>query len=342
MDIELLDTLKLIISRYDNRTQGSVFISMSDFSWYNQRNGQLSSLYHQGYISKPRFYDNGVEISLTQSGRQFFEIDKGGPSLTKDKIYEILSKLNNKMEIPEDCFGYEKREANGIIKQLQNEGLIAGAAFAEGGSRKPPLIVWLDHAYVTMQGLDFLENYKNEIPSKIDIPYEFISACAKIADNPASYASFDEDGLNREIRNFMDSAITRFGYSISDQSQQGLGQTGKKAGELDIRICKNGIPIAIYEGLIHSSKQALTEHIDKSIKKYNQSGCRSVYVVEFSRNKRFGGFWDDAMECVSNHPKITNLEEVNTQLLGVKMLKGLFSWHDQQGDFYYIGVNCST
>ena len=50
MDIELLDTLKLIISRYDNRTQGSVFISMSDFSWYNQRNGQLSSLYHQGYI----------------------------------------------------------------------------------------------------------------------------------------------------------------------------------------------------------------------------------------------------------------------------------------------------
>ena len=262
--------------------------------------------------------------------------------MTKDKIYDILFQLNAKMEIPDDCFGYKKREANEIIKQLQNEGLIAGAAFAEGGSRKPSLIVWLDHAYVTMQGLDFLENYKNEIPSKIDIPHEFISACAKIADNPASYASFDEDGLNREIRNFLDSAITRFGYAISDQSQQGLGQTGKRAGELDIRICKNGIPIAIYEGLIHSSKQALTEHIDKSIEKYNQSGCQSVYVVEFSRIRGFGGFWDNAMECIANHSKITNLEEVNTKLLGVKMLKGLFSWQNQKGEFYYIGVNCSA
>ena len=42
MDIELVETLKLIIDRYEGRTQGSVFIPMRDFPWYHERNGQLT------------------------------------------------------------------------------------------------------------------------------------------------------------------------------------------------------------------------------------------------------------------------------------------------------------
>ena len=76
--------------------------------------------------------------------------------------------------------------------------------------------------------------------------------------NTSSYAGFDEDGLNREVRNFLDSAITRFGYTIADQTQQGL--SGTKPGELDIRISKNGIPIAIYEELIHKDRNWLGKH----------------------------------------------------------------------------------
>lgn len=341
MDIELVETLQLIIERYQGRTMGSVFIPMRDFPWYHERNGQLTRLQEAGMIIKPRFYDNGADITLTQAGRHFFDEPEGSVSLNKEKIYEILVALHKEMKMPSDCFGYERREANGVIKYLQDEGLISGAGIAMGGARKPPAVIWLEGATITLKGLQFIEDYEkaaNE-PSSIDLTHEFISACAKIADNPVSYASFDEDSLNREVRNFLDSAITRFGYTIADQTQQGFGKTDKKPGELDIRICKNGIPLAIYEGLVHKDRDWLETHIDKAIGKYNQSGCKAVYVVEFSRNKGFGGFWDGATEIIEENSKVS-VKEKNTGLLGVKMLKGTFDWEGQKGDFYYIGVNC--
>ncbi len=79
--------------------------------------------------------------------------------------------------------------------------------------------------------------------------------------------------------------------------------------------------------------------IEKAVGKYNQSGCKAVYVVEFSRNKGFGGFWDNACEIFEELGKVSVKEE-NTGLLGVKMLEGSFDWEQQKGDFYYIGVNC--
>ncbi len=77
MDIELVETLKLIIDRYEGRTQGSVFILMRDFPWYHERNGQLTRLQEAGMIIKPRFYDNGADITLTQAGRHFFDEPEG-------------------------------------------------------------------------------------------------------------------------------------------------------------------------------------------------------------------------------------------------------------------------
>ena len=72
MNIELAETLQLIIDRYHGRTQGSVFIKMKDFSWHNEMNGQLTKLHEMGYITKPRFYDDGADITLTNSGRTYF------------------------------------------------------------------------------------------------------------------------------------------------------------------------------------------------------------------------------------------------------------------------------
>lgn len=66
MTEELVQTLKLIIDRYGSRSTGSVFIPMSDFPWFNERNGQLTKLYDEGMIIRPRYYDNGAEITLTK------------------------------------------------------------------------------------------------------------------------------------------------------------------------------------------------------------------------------------------------------------------------------------
>lgn len=48
MDVELVDSLKLIIDRYEARTKGSVFIPLEDFCWYDHRHGQLSQLADMG------------------------------------------------------------------------------------------------------------------------------------------------------------------------------------------------------------------------------------------------------------------------------------------------------
>ncbi len=73
MDIELVETLRLIIERYRGRTQGSVFIPLKDFPWHNKGNNQLTKLHNEGMISKPRYFDNGAEITITKAGRDFFK-----------------------------------------------------------------------------------------------------------------------------------------------------------------------------------------------------------------------------------------------------------------------------
>ena len=337
VDIDLVETLKLITERFNGRTQGSVFIPMNEFPWYNERNGQLTRLKEMGLISNLRFEDNGAVIGLTQKGRRFFDERERMTSLNKDKMFEILQALTVEMKIPEGNFGFEPGPCRGAIKQLQEQGYIAGVKFAEGGWDPNPRMMWIERGYVTAKGIQLIEDY---LKQDINLTEEFISACAKIADNPASYTGFDEDGLNREIRNFLDSAISRFGYTIADQTQQGLGETSKRAGELDIRISKNGIPVAIFEGLIHKDKKYFYGHIQKAISQYNGSGCKSVYVVEYSKNKGFGHFWDNAYDLLNECANVDNVSEENTGLLGVKMLKGTFVWEGQQGAFYYIGVNC--
>ena len=129
MDIELVETLKLIIDRYEGRTQGSVFIPMQDFPWYNERNGQLTKLQIEGMITKPRYFDDGAEITLSQAGRHFFDEPERSVSLNKEKIYEILSTLSQEMKVPDGDFGFEPGPCRRAIKQLQEQGYIQGGCF---------------------------------------------------------------------------------------------------------------------------------------------------------------------------------------------------------------------
>lgn len=45
-------------------------------------------------------------------------------------------------------------------------------------------------------------------------------------------------------------------------------------------------------------------NIDKAIGKYNQSGCKAVYIVEIYRNERFGVSWNHSIRNIVKHPKI--------------------------------------
>lgn len=73
MNYEIAETLKLIIDQYAGRTQGSVFIKMTELPGYRTGGAHLTDLQNMGFISKPRKFDNGADITLTSAGRQFFE-----------------------------------------------------------------------------------------------------------------------------------------------------------------------------------------------------------------------------------------------------------------------------
>lgn len=73
MNDEVRITLALIQERIQESGCQSVFILMKDFPWFNERNGQLTRLYNRGLITKPRFYDDGVELRLTEEGREYLE-----------------------------------------------------------------------------------------------------------------------------------------------------------------------------------------------------------------------------------------------------------------------------
>ena len=72
MTEELIQTLRIIIERYGARITGSVFIPIEDFPWHKAPNHQLTKLFEEGMIAKPRFYDNGADITLTDAGRDYF------------------------------------------------------------------------------------------------------------------------------------------------------------------------------------------------------------------------------------------------------------------------------
>lgn len=262
-----------------------------------------------------------------------------------DRLDRVISSDDTEgaKNLQEEILAVLSSDFDGLKRGLTNYGLYMAASFGGKTIESYTPVDYVKDARTLRSRLQaeleksqFTSDLSIVMPT-VDLPHEFVSACAKIADNPASYSGFDEDSLNRVIRDLLTSAITRFGYTIADQTQQGL--SGTKPGELDIRINKNGIPAAIYEGLIHKDKQYLYDHINKTIGKYNQSGCKAVYVVEFSRNKGFGGFWENTCKNIEEYNKV-NVKEEDTGLLGVKMLKGSFDWEGQKGDFYYIGVNC--
>lgn len=172
------------------------------------------------------------------------------------------------------------------------------------------------------------------------ITKKIITACAIISNNPVDYQGYNEDGLNRQVRNSLKDRLEYLGYSVGSQEQQGLGLTGKQSGEVDILIQKAGLPIAIYEGLLHRGNDYLKNHIEKAITRYNISGCKLVYIVEFIREKNFGSKWEMALNSIIEYTG-TAVKEIDTGLNGIRMGDILFQWGDRGiGKMVFICVNC--
>lgn len=172
------------------------------------------------------------------------------------------------------------------------------------------------------------------------ITRKILQSSEMISNNPVIYHDYNEDELNTQIRDFLRAALTDNGYEVCDQSLQGVGASGKTQGRPDIVIRRSGIPIAIYEALIDHGDPYRKTHIDKAIRRYNISGCKRIYIIEFSRKEYFMHYWDSVKTTLHDYPQI-KVEEVDSGLNGVKICEGVFEWNgDGKGEFAFIGVNC--
>ena len=112
------------------------------------------------------------------------------------------------------------------------------------------------------------------------------------------YEGKKENNINDGIRNQLSIV-----YDIKDQTRQGVSESGKDAGEVDILICDNGNPAVIMEGLKldYFNQDYLDTHINKVLSKYDPNGCPLVYILIYATVKEFGDFWDKVMNHMEGY-----------------------------------------
>ena len=82
-------------------------------------------------------------------------------------------------------------------------------------------------------------------------------------------------------------------YEIKDQTRQGDSVSGKDAGEVDLQICKSGMPLVMIEGIKLKSldKNNLDIHIKKVMTNYDPNGCPYAVLLIYCTADIFNDFY---------------------------------------------------
>jgi len=126
---------------------------------------------------------------------------------------------------------------------------------------------------------------------------DLISICIKLQAN-SIYYNASEDQRNDYIRDMLKTA----GYIINDQTRRGLSPTGKSAGEVDILVEKNNLPVTIIEALNLNSLNTgyLDMHIDK-IYGYDTAGNSFNILLSYVTVANFTEFCDKYVRHIAAH-----------------------------------------
>lgn len=133
--------------------------------------------------------------------------------------------------------------------------------------------------------------------SKDKLLRDIFLACVKLQRNNL-YRNVSEDERNDYLRDLLETN----GYHVKDQTRQGVSNSGKASGEIDILIQDNGLPLAIIEALNLSSlnRSYLNMHLDK-IYKYDTLGNAFNFVLSYVKVADFGVFWSKYCQHIKEH-----------------------------------------
>lgn len=110
----------------------------------------------------------------------------------------------------------------------------------------------------------------------------------KLQNNHQYNSSSSEDTMNDYVRDILDES-----YELRDQTRQGESESGHDAGEIDIQICIDGLPVVMIEALKVNAvvDQTLSRHINKVLTKYDPNGCPYAVLIVYAITKNFENFY---------------------------------------------------
>ena len=150
------------------------------------------------------------------------------------------------------------------------------------------------------------------IPEK-EICDKMLRAVSKLQRNHHYDAESSEDTMNDYIRDILDET-----YFIKDQTRQGESERGNEAGEVDIQICYEGLPVVMIEGIKISSleRDRLHTHMNKVLTKYDPNGCPYAFLIIYTTVRGFELGYEGIFNYFSSYEypfeKETNLIDVAT------------------------------
>ena len=156
--------------------------------------------------------------------------------------------------------------------------------------------------YVLKDHLDEYREICNEmqiddkrIPEK-EICDKVLRAISKLQRNNNYNADSSEDTMNDFIRDLLDES-----YITKDQTRQGQSETGDEAGEVDIQICYEGLPVVMIEGIKVASLEIsrLDAHMNKVLTRYDPNGCPYAFLIVYTTVKQF----DEGCKKIFNYFK---------------------------------------
>lgn len=235
----------------------------------------------------------------------------------KDKLLFELKKIKRDSFIEE------------IINELSNfNGLGEEARFDRVESKLKTLRDHLDE-YQEQHGIIQVGG-SNKI-SEDEICEKIMRAILKLQRNHYYNVDSSENAMNDFIRDILDE-----NYTIKDQTRQGKSENGKEAGEVDIQICDDGLPIVMIEGIKISSleRDRLTDHMNKVITNYDPNGCPYVVLIIYNTTKKFDigckNIFDFFDKYTYPYPRENNLLNIDTGYGELKHAKIILNRHDQK------------
>lgn len=152
----------------------------------------------------------------------------------------------------------------------------------------------------------------SRIPEK-EICDKMLRALSKLQRNHHYDFDSSEDTMNDYIRDILDES-----YIIKDQTRQGESENGDEAGEIDIQICYDGLPVVMIEGIKVSSleRDRLDTHMNKVLTKYDPNGCPYAFLLIYTTVKNFDSGYENICDYFDKYdypfPRENSLLDVDT------------------------------